>query len=63
MRKTIVAISAAAFLGGVALTPKPAAAWIPLPFMYAILKSKEDPNFKAVNPYAAKPMKRARKKK
>jgi hypothetical protein len=52
VKKTILAVTAAAFVGGIALAPTPASALLPLPIMYAIFKSKEDKNFHAVNPYA-----------
>ena len=61
MKKTIVAISAAAFLGGTAatLTPAPAHAVYPIFLAFA----KPDPKFKSVNPYDKKPAaKRAKKK-
>ncbi|MEA3028271.1 MAG: hypothetical protein QOF91_3556 [Alphaproteobacteria bacterium] len=53
MKKTIVAITAAAFLGGTAatLTPAPAHAVYPIFLAFA----KEDKNFKSVNPYDKKP--------
>ena len=52
MKKTIVAITAAAFLGGTAvtLTPAPAAAMFPIFLAFV----KPDPNFKASNPYDKK---------
>ena len=52
MKKTIVAITAAAFLGGTAvtLTPAPASAMYPIFLAFA----KPDPNFKSVNPYDKK---------
>ena len=61
MKRTIVAITAAAFLGGTAvtLTPAPAAAVYPIFLVFA----KPDPNFKAVNPYDKKVAKRAKHKK
>jgi hypothetical protein len=61
MKKTIVAIMAAAFLGGTAvtLTPAPAAAMWPVFLVFV----KPDPNFKAVNPYDKKASKRAKHKK
>ena len=61
MKKTIVAITAAAFLGGTAvtLTPAPASAMFPIFLAFA----KPDPNFKAVNPYDKKVSKRAKHKK
>jgi hypothetical protein len=61
MKRAILAISAAAFLGGTAvtLTPAPASAVFPL-FLAAV---KPDPNFKSVNPYEKKVSKRARHKK
>jgi hypothetical protein len=53
MRKAIVGVAAAAFLGGIAtmLTSTPAAAVCP-PCVWAVMESKKDKNFKAVNPYA-----------
>jgi len=58
MKKAILAVTAAAFLGGigVTLTPAPASAVYPL-FLAAV---KPDPNFKSVNPYEKKVSKRAR---
>ena len=55
MRKAISIVCAAAFLSGAAvtLTPAPAAAFAPL-FFVPVLMSKEDKNFKPVNPYAKK---------
>ena len=63
MKKTIVAITAAAFLGGTAvtLTPAPAHALYPIFLVFA----KPDPNFKSASPSgkkAGKHMKRAKKK-
>jgi len=60
MKKTIVAITAAAFLGGTAvtLTPAPASAMYPIFLAFA----KPDPNFKSVNPYEKKVSKRAKHK-
>ena len=52
MKKTIVAITAAAFLGGTAVTLTPALAF-----------AKADPNFKSVNPYDKKVSKKAKKAK
>jgi hypothetical protein len=62
MKKAVIGISAAAFLGGVAsmLTATPASAVCP-PCVWAVMQSKEDKNFKAVNPYA--PTKVAKKSK
>ena len=53
MKRAIIGVTAAAFLGGVAsmLTATPAAAVCP-PCVWAVMQSKEDKNFKAVNPYA-----------
>jgi hypothetical protein len=65
MRKTIITISGAAFLGlvGSSLTPAPASAFPPL-FFAPVLASKYDPNFKAVNPYEKKKVaKRVKKSK
>jgi hypothetical protein len=61
MKKTIVAITAAAFLGGTAvtLTPAPASATFPIFLAFA----KPNPNFKSVNPYDKKVSKRAKHKK
>jgi hypothetical protein len=61
MKKTIVAITAAAFLGGTAvtLTPAPAAAMWPVFLAFV----KPDPNFKASNPYDKKAGKKAKKAK
>jgi hypothetical protein len=54
MKKTIVGITAAAFLGGTAvtMTATPAAAVWPF-FLFMV---KPDPNFKSVNPYDTKPV-------
>jgi hypothetical protein len=60
MKKTILAACGAAFLG-IVLAPTPASALIPFPFMMAILESKKDPNFKAVNPYDKKATRRGKK--
>jgi hypothetical protein len=59
MRKTIITITGAAFLGTLAstVTPAPASAFVQIFFVPALM-AKYDPNFKAVNPYA--PAKRAR---
>ena len=53
MKKTILGIAVAAFVGGagLTLTTTPASAICP-PCMAAVLLSKEDKNFKPVNPYA-----------
>jgi hypothetical protein len=61
MKKTIVAITAAAFLGGTAvtLTPAPASAMYPIFLAFV----KPDPNFKASNPYDKKAGKKAKKSK
>ena len=58
MKKTILAITAAAFLSGSLATPASAFVFVFLP---AVLMAKEDKNFKPVNPYA--PVKKAGKKK
>ena len=60
MRKIIIAMTATAIIGAVALKPTPAAAffWIPI-----IMESKKDKNFKAVNPYAPVKVKKSRAKK
>jgi hypothetical protein len=62
MRKAIIGVTAAAFLGGIAtmLTSSPASALCP-PCVAAVMMSKENKNFKAVNPYA--PTKTAKKSK
>ena len=61
MKKTITAITAAAFLGAATLTPTPASAVIFLiPFVFAM---KKDPNFEANQAKAAKKMKVAKKSK
>ena len=59
MKKTIVAFTAAAFLGGTAvtLTPAPASAMFPIFLAFV----KPDPNFKASNPYDKKPSKKMKK--
>jgi hypothetical protein len=50
MRKTILVLTATAFVGVTTLAPTPASAvFFLLPF---VLMAKKDPNFKAVNPYA-----------
>ena len=59
MRKATVALTAAAIMGGIALMPTPASAFCP-PCVAAAMLSKEDKNFKPVNPYA--PTKTAAKK-
>jgi hypothetical protein len=61
MKKTIVAITAAAFLGSTAvtLTATPAAAVYPI--FLALAKKNE--NFKPVNPYDKKVVKRGKGKK
>lgn len=58
MKKTILAITAAAFLSGSLATSASAFVWVALP---AVLMAKEDKNFKAQNPYA--PVKKAKAKK
>jgi hypothetical protein len=60
MKKTIVGITAAAFLGGTAVTvtPVPAAALYPI-FLGIV---QPNPNFKSVNPYDKKASKRAKKR-
>jgi hypothetical protein len=64
MKKTILAMTGAAFLGTATLIPTPASAFVfvALPF---VMEAKKDKNFKAVNPYAPKKVvkKRAAKKK
>ena len=64
MKKTILAITGAAFLGlvGSSLTPAPASAFAPL-FFAPVLASKYNPNFKAVNPYEKKKVAKKGKKK
>jgi hypothetical protein len=61
MKKTIIAITAAAFLGSTAvtLTPAPAAAMFPIFLAFV----KPDPNFKASNPYDKKGGKKSKKSK
>ncbi|MBM3529920.1 MAG: hypothetical protein FJX62_17685 [Alphaproteobacteria bacterium] len=54
MKKTIIAVTAAAFLGSAALVPTPAAAFFQFIVPMAVLKDKENKKFKAVNPYAKK---------
>jgi hypothetical protein len=59
LKRTIVAVTAAAFLGAGALAPVRAetpTGFVPLPLIPAVLVfgMKEDKNFKAVNPYAPK---------
>jgi len=61
MKKTIVAITAAAFLGGTAVTLTPAPAHAVYPIFLAL--AKPDPNFKSVNPYDKKVVKRGKSKK
>jgi len=61
MKKAILAISAAAFLGGAAVTVTPAPASAMFPLFLALVKP--DPNFKSVNPYEKKVSKRAKHKK
>lgn len=53
MKKTILGIAAGAFLCAASFTPTPASAfvWVMFP---AMMNAKKDPNFVAVNPYAAK---------
>jgi hypothetical protein len=58
MRKTIVAITAAAFVGGTAVTLTPAPAHAVFPIFLAL--AKPDANFKSVNPYDKKPVKRGK---
>ena len=60
MKKTILAITAAAFLSGSLATPASAFVFVFLP---AVLMAKEDKNFKPVNPYAKKEVKKAKKSK
>ena len=59
MKKTIIAITAAAFLGSTAvtLTPAPASAMYPIFLAF----KQPDPNFKASNPYDKKGGKKAKK--
>jgi hypothetical protein len=54
MKKTITTFTAAAFLGVATLAPMPASAFIVIPFFVPALLAKQDHNFKAQNPYAAK---------
>ena len=64
MKKTMLALTGAAFLGAATMIPTPASAYVfvALPF---VLEAKKDPNFKAENPYAPKKVvkKRGGKKK
>ena len=60
MKKTIVAITAAAFLGGTAVTLTPAPAHAVYPIFLAF--AKPNPNFKSVNPYEKKAAKRGKAK-
>ena len=55
MKKTIITLTGAAFLGmlGTTVTPAPASAFIQLFFVPGLM-AKYDPNFKAVNPYEKK---------
>jgi hypothetical protein len=62
MKKTIVAITAAAFLGGTAITLTPAPAHAVYPIFLGLVK-QPDPKFKAVNPYAPKKAAKRSKKK
>ena len=57
MKKTILAITAAAFLSGSLATPASAFVFV---FMPAVLMAKEDKNFKPVNPYEKKKVKKAK---
>ena len=61
MKKTIIAIMATGFIGGIAFAPTPASAFIPFPLLYPIFQSKEDKNFRAVNPYEKKGSKKSKK--
>ena len=61
MKKTIVAITAAAFLAGTAVTLTPAPASAMFPIFLALVKP--DPNFKESNPYAKKVSKKTKKAK
>jgi hypothetical protein len=58
MKKAILAIGVAAFLGGTAVTLTPAPASAMYPIFLALMKP--DPNFHAVNPYEKKVSRRAR---
>lgn len=62
MKKTIVAITAAAFLGGTAMTIAPTPAHAVYPIFLGLVK-QPDPKFKAVNPYEKKVSKKSKKKK
>ena len=62
MKKTIIAIMATGFIGGIAFAPTPASAFIPFPLLYPVFQAKENKNFHAVNPYEKKGSKRAKKK-
>ena len=70
MKKIIIVVTTAAFLGTLApasaLTPT-SEGMVPLPLLplaplMLVMGSKEDKNFKAVNPYDKKVSKRAKKK-
>ena len=61
MKKTIVAITAAAFLGSTAVTLTPAPASAMFPIFLALVKPNS--NFKSVNPYDKKVSKKAKKAK
>jgi hypothetical protein len=69
VKKTILAVTAAAFLAMGAVTPSAAQSttqgFVPLPLLpfMAALESKRDPNFKAVNPYEKKVAVKKKKKK
>jgi hypothetical protein len=58
MKKAILAVTAAAFLGGTAVTLTPAPASAMYPIFLALVKP--NPDFKSENPYAKKPAKRMR---
>ena len=61
MKKAIVTITAAAFLGGTAVTITPAPAHAVYPIFLGLVK-QPDPKFKAVNPYAPKKAKKSKKR-
>ena len=62
MKKTILAVTAAAFVSAAAFTPTPAAAYV-FVILPAVFAAKKDANFKPANVYAAKPAKVKRSKK
>jgi hypothetical protein len=61
MKKTVLAVVGGALLAGVAFTPVPAHAFVPFPLLYPYFEMVKNPKFKAVNPYAKKAGRKARK--